>query len=143
MNVVFEYHEIQKIKRIGTMKILIIDDDVAIASALKELFELEGYQVSTGRDGNDGYLAYLACKPDLVITDIQMPGKDGFELMKDIRVHHPKMKTIYMSGSIAQFQPLLEEEKNRYQVDFLTKPFAINELISLVSKNLGTEVISQ
>ena len=125
------------------MKILIIDDDVAIALFIQKVLEIEGYRVTMAGDSNDGYLAYLDCNPDLVISDIQMPGKNGFELMKDIRMHHPKMKTIYMSGAITQFQSLLNEEKRRYHVDFLPKPFATNDLISLVSKNLGSEVTSQ
>lgn len=68
------------------MKILIIDDNVAIASFIQKVLEIEGYRVTVARDGNDGYLAYLDCNPDLVISDIQMPGKNGFELIKDIRI---------------------------------------------------------
>ena len=68
------------------MKILIIDDDMAIASFIQKVLEIEGYRVTMAGDGNDGYLAYLDCNPDLVISDIQMPGKNGFELIKDIRI---------------------------------------------------------
>jgi DNA-binding response OmpR family regulator len=53
---------------------------VEIASVLQELLEIEGYRVTMAGDGNDGYSAYLDFKPDLVITDIQMPGRNGFEL---------------------------------------------------------------
>ena len=118
------------------MKILIIDDNAEVASIIQQFLEIEGYQVTTARDGNDGYSAYLDFKPDLVISDVQMPGRNGFDLMKEIRMQHPKMKTIYITGAMPEFQPLLEEEKERYQADFLAKPFARKELMSLVSKNL-------
>ncbi len=45
-----------------------------------------------------------------------------------------------MSAAIDQFQPLLKEEKERYQADFLAKPFAGKELLSLVSKNIGQAI---
>ncbi|MBW1794688.1 MAG: response regulator [Deltaproteobacteria bacterium] len=122
------------------MKILIIDDNAEIASIIQKFLEIEGYRVTTARDGNDGYSAYLDFKPDLVITDIQMPGKNGFQLMKEIRMHDPKIKTIYITGHMNQFQSRLEDEKERYQADFLAKPFAREELMSLVSKNLGQGV---
>lgn len=105
------------------MKILVIDDDVQITSVAQQLLEAEGYRVTTAGDGNDGYLAYLDFKPDLVITDIQMPGRNGFELMREIRIHDPKIRTIFMSGgSITRFQSLLEEEEKRYHADFMAKP---------------------
>ena len=66
------------------MKILVIDDNAEITSVIQQLLDIEGYRVATARDGDDGYSAYLDFKPDLVITDIQMPRKNGFELMKEI-----------------------------------------------------------
>ncbi len=125
------------------MKILVIDDNAEITSVIQQLLDIEGYRVATARDGDDGYSAYLDFKPDLVITDIQMPRKNGFELMKEIRMHDPDIKTIYMTGHMNEFRSRLDEEKKRYQVDFLEKPSTGDELISLVSKNLESEVTSQ
>jgi DNA-binding response OmpR family regulator len=118
------------------MKVLIVDDNAALASIVREIIENENYRARTARDSEDGYLTYLHFRPDLVITDIQMPGKNGFELMKDIRMHNPKIRTIYMSSCLSRFRSLLEEEKKRYHAGFLKKPFSSVELIGLVSKNL-------
>ena len=115
---------------------MIVDDNAAIASIVQEIIENENHRARTARDSEDGYLAYLHFRPDLVITDIQMPGKNGFELMKDIRMHNPRIRTIYMSSYLSRFRSLLEEEKKRYHVCFLKKPFSSVELIGLVSKNL-------
>ena len=119
------------------MKVLIVDDNEEIAYIVQEIIENENYRARTARDSEDGYLAYLHFRPDLVITDIHMPGKNGFELMKGIRMHNPKIKTIYMSSYLSsRFRSLLEQEKKRYPVSFLRKPFSMVKLIELVSKNL-------
>lgn len=116
-------------------KVLIVDDDKALAFIIGEMLEDEGHVVKTASDGEDGYWTYLIFRPDLVITDIQMPEKDGLELMKHIRVHNPEIRTIYMSGDLKRFRSLLEEEKKRYQVSLLGKPFSKVELIRMVSEH--------
>jgi DNA-binding NtrC family response regulator len=121
------------------MKVLIVDDNQAVASVVQIMLELEGYEVKLALNGQDGYSAYLQFRPDLVITDIQMPGENGFELMHHIREKDPTAKTIYMSGNLEQFYPLLEEEKNKYQINFLDKPFSREELVGQVSHFLSLE----
>ena len=115
------------------MKILIVDDNSELASMLKIILEEEGYQVRSANDGRDGYLAYLEFSPDLIITDIQMPGETGLELMEHIRAHNPMVRTIYMSGDLDSFLSPLEEEKKRYPVSLLEKPFSKFELMGLLS----------
>lgn len=115
------------------MKILIVDDNQDLAFLIKCMLEEEGYEVRSAENGTAGYSAYLLFNPDLVLTDIQMPQKNGLELMKDIRFHNPRVRTIYMSGDLSQYEPPLEEEKEKYHVGVLEKPFSKHELISLVS----------
>ena len=79
-------------------------------------------------------MIYFQFLPDLVITDIQMPGENGLELINHIREHDPLVKTIYMSGDLNQFYPLLKEERTKYPVNFLEKPFSGMELIGRVSE---------
>lgn len=97
----------------------------------------ETHEVRLARDGRDGYLAYLLFEPDLVITDIDMPGRNGLELMKEIRIHNPAVKTIYISGDLNRFSLPLEAEKTRYGAGFLRKPFSRSELLWLLSRILG------
>jgi two-component system NtrC family response regulator len=97
------------------------------------MLELENHEIRIARNGPEGYLAYLQFHPDLVITDIQMPGENGMELMHHIREHDPQVKTIYMSGNLMRFSSLLEEEGKKYPVNYLDKPFSREELIGRVS----------
>ena len=112
---------------------MIVEDNDRLASVIQEVLENEGHEVRTGRDGMDGYLTYLLFRPAVIITDIHMPKKNGLEMMEKIRVLNPRVRTIYMSGDPSPFGSLLEEERNRYQVSILQKPFSRIELIRLVS----------
>ena len=85
------------------MKVLIVDDDQAIASVVQFMLEYEGHEVRLAMNGQEGYLIYLQFLPDLVITDIQMPEENGLELINHIREHDPLVKTIYMSGDLNQY----------------------------------------
>jgi YesN/AraC family two-component response regulator len=97
----------------------------------------ENYEVRLARDCKDGYLAYLLFKPDLVITDIQMPERNGLKLMEIIRMHNPEVKTIYISADVSRFRKVLEEEKTRYKVSFLEKPFSVRELMDSLKEQMG------
>ena len=114
-------------------KILVVDDNNNLASIIQMMLEDEGHQVRSAKDGSEGYLIYLLFKPDLVLTDIQMPEKNGLELMTHIRMHNPMVRTIYMSGDLGRFRCQLEEERRKYPVNLLEKPFSKVELMRLLS----------
>ena len=117
------------------MKILIVDDNQDLAFLLKWMLEDEGYEVRSAQNGTDGYSMYLLFNPDLVLTDIQMPEKNGLELIKEIRRHNPEVRTIYMSGDVSRFGLPLREEQEKYHAGVLEKPFSRSDLISLVSRS--------
>jgi DNA-binding NtrC family response regulator len=97
------------------------------------MLEDEGHEVRLAKNGIEGYFAYLLSEPDIVLTDIQMPEKNGFELMELIRRHNPTVRAIYMSGNLTQFQADLAEEMKKCNVNALEKPFSRDELIRLLA----------
>lgn len=117
------------------MKILIVDDNQELTFLIKWMLEDEGFEVRSAKNGEDGYLAYLLFNPDIVLTDIQMPEKNGLELMGHIRSHNPMVRTIYMSGDLGPYWLPLEEERKKYHVGILEKPFSRNELMSLICQS--------
>jgi DNA-binding NtrC family response regulator len=117
------------------MKVLVVDDNRFLTSIIQEILEEDGCEVMTANDGIDGYSAYLLFEPDLVITDIQMPGKNGLEMMALIRTHDPMIETIYMSGDISSFRASLLEEEKKYPVTFFEKPFPLGRLTQFVSRS--------
>jgi DNA-binding NtrC family response regulator len=113
---------------------LVVDDDALIRSLLQIMFEAEGHEARSAKDGREGYFSYLLFRPDVVMTDLRMPVTNGLELMKQIRRHDPGVKTVYMSADPSPFKLLLEEEKRRYPVTILQKPFSRGELVGLLSE---------
>ncbi len=114
------------------MKVLIVDDNQDLVFLIKWMLEEEGYEVKSAVNGRDGYATYLLFKPDLVLTDIQMPEKNGLDLIKEIRCHNPEVRTIYMSGDLSQYWSPLKEEKEKYHVEILEKPFSKDELMNML-----------
>lgn len=110
------------------MKVLVVDDNLLLANAIQEILEDDGLEVMSAQDGVDGYSAYLRFRPDIVITDIQMPRENGLQMMANIRTHEPAIKTIYMTGDIDPFMPFLNEEGMQYPISYFEKPFSIESL---------------
>ena len=68
-----------------TYKVLVVDDQESIRSFVTELLEFDGYEACSAVDGDEGLLQLNTQKPDLVITDMRMPGMDGFEFARHVR----------------------------------------------------------
>jgi len=117
-------------------KILIVDDAKSLTLFLREVLESEKYEARTASDGEKGYATYLDFNPDLVVTDIQMPGISGLDMMRNIRMQKPNVRTIYMSGDLDRYRLKLQAEQSGYTVTLLAKPFTQSEFLRLV-KNLS------
>lgn len=114
------------------MKVLVVDDNESMTALIKELLEAEeAYRVKTAENGEDGYLAFLHFQPDIILTDIEMPVKNGIDMMREIRMHHPGIKTIYMSGDLNRYRILLENEEREYKADVIDKPFSLSMMMGL------------
>ena len=79
-------------------KILIIDDEAPIRKMLTKLFEKNNYEVILAINGNQGIKLFKENSPDLIITDLIMPEKEGLETIREIREINPDMKIIAISG---------------------------------------------
>jgi YesN/AraC family two-component response regulator len=79
-------------------KILIIDDDPSILMMLKKMLEKAGYTVEVANNGQEGLEKIESCPPDLLVTDIVMPEKEGLELIFYLRKKYPELKIIAISG---------------------------------------------
>lgn len=109
-------------------KVLVVDDFEGVATLVKEAIEDINYSVKTACSAEDGYRTYLRFKPDIVITDIEMGGKSGFELVDDIRCIDPEIKVIFMSGYSDKLENRRQSEVDRCSIAFLPKPFSLDDL---------------
>jgi CheY-like chemotaxis protein len=79
-------------------RILVVDDDAVIRTLLRVALESEGYEVIEAADGAEGLQRYQADPPDLVITDLQMPGMHGLELLQALHRVVPTPALMAISG---------------------------------------------
>ena len=112
--------------------ILVVDDDELLARMVGESLRGEGYQVWTGRDGLQGYSNYYKHQAETVVTDIDMPQLDGFEMMRSIRAINPHARAIYMSGAPEQYRRTLVSEAQNFGTTVLRKPFGEMELLKII-----------
>ena len=106
-------------------KLLIVDDDPNICDMLKLYFENEGYKVKTANDGVEGVQTFKVYEPDLVLLDIMMPKKDGWQVCREIREMSPK-PVIMITAKGDVFDKVLGLELGAD--DFIVKPFDMKEL---------------
>ena len=80
------------------MQVLVIDDDVAVRQTIALLLEDAGIEVVQAADGKEGFRSFQRARPDLIVTDIIMPGMLGTELAERVKAAHPETKVMYISG---------------------------------------------
>ena len=115
------------------MLVLVVDDEVAIVELLAELLTDEGYQVHSAYDGRSALsLLRTGLRPTVVITDIMMPGLDGWALYRAIRDELPHTVGVVLM-SAGRLQPL---ELDDPHATFVVKPFTINEMLDAIERVL-------
>ncbi len=110
-------------------KILVVDDDKNICEMLRLYFENEGYEVKTANDGAEGVTAFKTFEPDLVLLDIMLPKKDGWQVCREIREISSK-PVIMITAKGEVFDKVLGLELGAD--DFVVKPFDMKELSARV-----------
>ncbi|HSF56907.1 MAG TPA: response regulator [Candidatus Binatia bacterium] len=120
--------------------ILLVDDDELLAKMVAELLRHKGYEVWTAGNGLDGFASYRQHQAETVVTDIDMPELDGFEMVRCIRVINPLVRTIYTSGAPEQYRGTLANEAQNFGAAVLRKPFAEMDLLKLISSSIRESV---
>ena len=106
-------------------KLLVVDDDLNICEMLGLYLENEGYEVKCANDGNEGVAYFKMYEPDLVLLDIMLPKKDGWQVCREIREMSSK-PVIMVTAKGDVFDKVLGLELGAD--DFVTKPFEMKEL---------------
>ena len=119
-------------------RVLVIDDDEEIRVLVKHMLVGEGHEVEEARDGAEGLQLFGKRPPDLVLTDINMPGLDGHAVIEAIRVLHAEVPIIAVSGggAIAKDELLLKASALG-AVEIIMKPFEFRQLVGAVERALG------
>lgn len=122
-----------------TQKILIADDEPNIVVSLEYLLQREGYEVHIARDGEAALAAIGRELPDLVLLDVMMPLKSGFEVCASVRADPAIAGTRILMLSAKGRDTDLAKGMALGADGYVTKPFATRELVARVAEMLGRD----
>jgi len=121
------------------MRILVVDDEFQITRVLRTSLQGSGHEVQVAHDGATALDLYLKSQPELVITDLSMPGMDGIELTREIR---SRAQTPVIVLSVRNQDGAKIAALDEGADDYVTKPFSIQELLARVRvqmRRVGTD----
>ena len=113
----------------GSQRILIVEDDPSILYGLKHNLSYEGFEVITAGDGEEGLKLALERSPDVVILDVMLPGRNGFEVLKELRAKS-QTGVVMLSAKGAETDKVLGLDLGAD--DYVAKPFGLPELLARV-----------
>ncbi|MFZ7946513.1 MULTISPECIES: response regulator [Bacillaceae] len=115
-------------------KILIVDDQFGIRILLNEVFQKEGYQTFQAANGVQALEIVTKHDPDLVLLDMKIPGMDGIEILKRMKVIDPDIRVIIMTayGEL----DMIQEAKDLGAITHFAKPFDIDDIRAAVRKHI-------
>lgn len=125
------------------MRILVVEDEVKVARALKEGLERERYEVALVRTGEEGFYRANAETFDLVVLDLMLPGRDGLEILKTLRKRSVQTPVLILTARDALSDRV--EGLDAGADDYLVKPFAFPELLAriraLLRRGRGEQIL--
>jgi len=113
-------------------KVLLIDDDASLRRVTEYSLHSAGYQVLSAVDGKQGLASFQADSPQVVITDIQMPGLSGYDVLQRIKKERPETIVIVVTAYSSVEKAVAAMKQGAY--DYLAKPFSRDELLMVVEK---------
>jgi len=111
-------------------KILVVEDELSISTLLKFNLEKSGYAVITSLDGKQGLEFARKESPDLIVLDIMLPGLDGMEICKTLRMEKNNTPILMLSAKDEEYDKIIGLELGAD--DYLTKPFSPREVVARV-----------
>ena len=126
--------------------ILIVEDDISILMGLEANLKAEDYQVSTCMNGTEALSMIINTKYDLILLDIMLPGLNGFEICKKVKVEQPELPIIMLTARGAEMDKIAGLDYGAD--DYITKPFSLSELLARVRAVIrraypDTKILSQ
>ena len=116
------------------MKILVVEDETAIADFVQRGLEAEGYAVDCAADGLDGERQALEGNADLVVLDLMLPGRDGMSVLGSIRETKPTLPVIVLTARDTVEDKVAGLDSGA--TDYVTKPFSFDELTARIRAHL-------
>jgi len=115
--------------------ILVVDDDAGIRENIADLLSSENYEVVSAANADEAMRVLESQRIDLLLTDFQMPGRNGVELIEAVRRANHRVPAILMTAYLYVFEQM--DERRREGVTLLRKPFDAEEILQTVAEKLA------
>ena len=115
--------------------ILVVDDDAGIRENIADLLSTENYEVVSAANADEAMRVLESQRIDLLLTDFQMPGRNGVELIEAARRANHRVPAILMTAYLYVFEQM--DERRREGVTLLRKPFDAEEILQTVAEKLA------
>ncbi len=116
----------------GTIRILVVDDEVEILEMLVRVLQREGYQVDAVRDGETALARLAETRYDLILCDVRMPGVDGPEIYRRVKAQEPELAQCIIFTTGDTISPATHRFLEEINASYLSKPFELADLIEKV-----------
>jgi DNA-binding NtrC family response regulator len=125
----------------GNRRVLIIDDERPVLMTLEALLKRHGYHVDTAPTASQGLKLIRSKPPTLILLDLQLPDADGLETLDRIKTEVPQIQVIILTAHDSLHNAIESIKRGAYH--FISKPYAAEELLSLVEKALEKQFLLQ
>ncbi len=125
------------------LKIVIIDDDINILDQMAYTLELAGFETYKASSGKDGVQLVRSYEPDLIVSDINMPDMDGYDILRALKQQHETADIPFIFVTAQSDRSSFREGMELGADDFLPKPFSGNELVSAVSTQIAKHRLAE
>ncbi len=115
-------------------RLLVVDDEPSMTEFLEILLAQEGYEVTTASSGEEGFKLYRRFEPDLILTDVKMPGMSGLDLIREIHALDSAIPIIAITAYASADDAIRAVREGAY--DYLSKPFQIEDLRIIIRNAL-------
>lgn len=113
-------------------RIFVVDDENCVADTLAVIFRKAGYEASAFYNAQNALAQIETCCPELVISDVRMPGTNGVDLAVHIRERHPACKVVLFSGHCSTLNILEMVGHRGYDFELLAKPISHTDLLARI-----------
>ena len=113
------------------LRVLVVDDDAAVCEALADMLRLQHHEVAVAEDGTEGLERFHSGSFDVVMTDLMMPGMSGWEVAEAIKVSHPEVRVVLVTGTAVDVPP--DELRARGIDAVVAKPVGFEDLETVMA----------
>lgn len=124
-------------------RILVVDDEKPLAETLVTILRMNNYEVQAAHDGVEGYNTAASFAPDLIISDVAMPNRNGVEMAIDIQRDLPGTEILLISGQAATVSVLEAARQRGYDFECLAKPIHPLDLLNKIAALLARSAAKQ